>query len=383
MKVIYTGEEPPKTISGSIFLAGPSPRGKQEGIWREDALDLLRKLGFEGTVFNPEYREGKAPEGMDYDGQVDWEKDCLNLADVVVFWVPRDIEGGYLALTTNVEFGFWVRSGKALLGAPPSADKTRYLEWLGKDNDVPVYDTLEFVLDKAVEIIGDGAQRTGGARHVPLFIWRTKMFQDWYKAQISAGNRLDDARVEWKFILKDKVFSWILWVNVWIGSEGRHKSNEFVFARTDIACVVLYLPNQDDLPDSQVVLVREYRSPARNADCFVHEVPGGSIDDDEPKEAALREVEEETGIKLPADRAKLLGSRQLASTLSAHHAHVWAINLTVDEMEKAIELASNPRTYDENEGERTYVEVLTVSEMLESDLVDWSNLGMIFAALMG
>lgn len=384
MQIIYTGEEAPKTLSSSIFLAGPSPRGDQDGIWRDDARQILADLGYEGVVFNPEYRDGNPPEGLDYNGQVNWEKECLNLADVIVFWVPRDIEGGYLALTTNTEFGFWARSGKAILGFPPESDKNEYLAWLGKDNNVPVFHNLKETLEKALEIIGEGAQRTGGARHVPLFIWRTPMFQGWYRSQISAGNRLDDARVEWSFTLKDRVFSWILWVKVWVGSEQRHKENEFVFARTDIACVVLHEQSDslEDLMDRRVVLVREYRSPARNADCFVHEVPGGSIDAEKPVEAALREVEEETSLRVSPDRVMALGSRQLASTLSAHHAHVWAVGLTPDEMKRATELAASPRAYGEDEEERTYVETRTVREILESDLVDWSNLGMIFSALV-
>lgn len=385
MKIVYTGEEAPKTMSSSVFLAGPSPRSDQEGIWRDDARQILADLGYEGVVFNPEYRDGNPPEGLDYNGQVNWEKECLNLADVIVFWVPRDIEGGYLALTTNTEFGFWARSGKAVLGFPPESDKNEYLEWLGEGNNVPVFDSLGDTLAKALEIIGEGAQRTGGARHVPLFIWRTPMFQSWYRSQISAGNRLDDARVEWSFTLKDRVFSWILWVKVWIGSERRHKENEFVFARTDIACVVLYHTPEESLTeiqDTRVVLVREYRSPARNSDCFVHEVPGGSIDAERPVEAALREVEEETSIKVAPERVKALGSRQLASTLSAHHAHLWAVELSAEEMAQATELASSPRAYGEDEEERTYVEVMTVRQLLKSDLVDWSNLGMIFSALV-
>ena len=40
----------------SIFLAGPSPRSSGVPSWRPQALDLLRALGFSGTVLVPERR---------------------------------------------------------------------------------------------------------------------------------------------------------------------------------------------------------------------------------------------------------------------------------------------------------------------------------------
>jgi len=55
--------------------------------------------------------------------------------------------------------------------------------------------------------------------------------------------------------------------------------------------------------DGQVVLIRQYRHGIRQVTL---EIPGGMVDPDEsPREAALRELEEETGYV--ADRARLLG----------------------------------------------------------------------------
>lgn len=34
--------------------------------------------------------------------------------------------------TTNVEFGYWVKSGKVLYGRPKDAVKVKYLDWLYK-----------------------------------------------------------------------------------------------------------------------------------------------------------------------------------------------------------------------------------------------------------
>ena len=34
--------------------------------------------------------------------------------------------------TTNVEFGYWLHTGKALYGRPDDAKKIKYLDWLYK-----------------------------------------------------------------------------------------------------------------------------------------------------------------------------------------------------------------------------------------------------------
>jgi len=50
------------------------------------------------------------------------------------------------------------------------------------------------------------------------------------------------------------VFSWILHVDVWIKKEDRIKSNEFVFARSDISCVLMYRGDE-------IVLIKEVVKP--------------------------------------------------------------------------------------------------------------------------
>jgi hypothetical protein len=52
MEVVYTGEEMPEKFTKSIFLAGPTPRNKEEQeSWRPDALRILEDKGFDGVVF--------------------------------------------------------------------------------------------------------------------------------------------------------------------------------------------------------------------------------------------------------------------------------------------------------------------------------------------
>ena len=93
MQVIYYGEEMPYKFSRSLFLAGPSLRSGQEGeSWRKDALHILDDMGFDGLVFVPENREGRLDEHHDYEGLVSWEEKHLNVADCILFWVPRQME---------------------------------------------------------------------------------------------------------------------------------------------------------------------------------------------------------------------------------------------------------------------------------------------------
>jgi hypothetical protein len=69
-----------------------------------------------------------------YEKQTEWEYHHLHRASAVVFWVPRELET-MPAFTTNVEFGYWVKSLRCFYGRPPGSPKTRYLDWLyGKEH---------------------------------------------------------------------------------------------------------------------------------------------------------------------------------------------------------------------------------------------------------
>jgi hypothetical protein len=110
----------------SIFLGGPTPRSRDVVSWRPEALDLLRGLGFGGTVLVPERRDWSAK--FDYLDQVEWEFAGLEGCSVIAFWVPRDTT--LPGFTTNVEFGRYVGSGRCVYGRPDGAPHTRYLDWL-------------------------------------------------------------------------------------------------------------------------------------------------------------------------------------------------------------------------------------------------------------
>lgn len=151
MQVLYS-DEPVFPGGLSIFLAGPTPRNKETKSWRPDAIQILKDLGFEGTVIVPERRDWSVK--FDYTDQVDWEFAGLSCSTVIVFWVPRDMTT-MPALTTNVEFGFWIAldSAKVAYGRPDNAASVRYLDWVytqlaGKE---PI-NTLAETLRAAVEL---------------------------------------------------------------------------------------------------------------------------------------------------------------------------------------------------------------------------------------
>lgn len=135
----------------SIFLAGPTPRGKEVASWRVEAVKKLEELGFDGVVFVPEYSTWIPKEN--YVDQANWEREALTEATVILFWIPRSLPD-MPGFSTNVEFGYWMHSKKVIYGRPDGAPKTRYLDWLYKtDYNEEPFNNLDKLLEYAVEII--------------------------------------------------------------------------------------------------------------------------------------------------------------------------------------------------------------------------------------
>jgi len=193
--VVHTTEPWPSAWTRSLFLAGPSPRtASPVPSWRPRALEVLRQLGFDGVVFVPEPPSGR-PWPEDASQSTQWELEALAVADVVAFWVPRD-PTHMPGFTTNVEFGAWIGSHKVVLGHPPGAPLTRYLDVLAErvDGQSPA-PTLEATLAAALHRMTPGAVRTGAERQVPLHVWTMPAFRDWY-ATLSRRGRLVRASVD-------------------------------------------------------------------------------------------------------------------------------------------------------------------------------------------
>jgi hypothetical protein len=163
VKVRYS-DQPAFKRGLSIFLAGPTRRVKPGKVvrsksWRLEAIKILQKLQFEGTVLVPERQDWSVK--FDYTDQTEWEFAGLKAATVIVFWVPRTARA-MPALTTNVEFGFWIakKPDQIIYGRPPKAPSNRYLDWMhGKLTQRAHYGSLEETLRAALEHIDQRAAK--------------------------------------------------------------------------------------------------------------------------------------------------------------------------------------------------------------------------------
>lgn len=390
MTDVYAYEEAPLSYHASIFLIGPTPRKQDDPSWRPEALRILSEMypdnEFHLVVFVPESREGP----YRYLEQVEWEKRHLDMADVLLTWLPRDMNTSLKGLTTNVEFGKYLESGKLFYGRPDHADHVKYLDWIYTEvtKRQPSH-TLRALSQEVGHYLNSklehmGQLRQAGERYVPLHIWVTTQFQSWYQSQKRAGNQLLDAKVLWTFLIHkvNCTFSYALHVHVWIASENRIKSNEFILSRPDISVVVPYWKHPTSFFDSEVVLIKEFRSPARTQDSFVHELPGGShFEPGDELVVASDELYEETSVRIAPHRFKYIDSKQLVTTWSTHFAHVYAVELARDEMNQIKNIMQSGETFGVSEdSEKTYVEVHTLRNI--EKLVDWSTIGMIYQTLL-
>ena len=150
MRRVFAREPFEDLVGPSIFLAGPTPRSADVPSWRPKAFELLEELGFEGTVFAPE--DSKFSPRFDYMDQVEWEEAGLTRADVIVFWVPRELKT-MPGFTTNIEWGRWCDSGKVVLGAPVDAPKLAYMRYYATKLNVPQADTLKGTLQAALQLL--------------------------------------------------------------------------------------------------------------------------------------------------------------------------------------------------------------------------------------
>lgn len=380
MIVLWNREEFPEKVTKSIFLAGPTPRIDKSLSWRKEALAFLEKFGYNGIVVIPEEKE-KAFRVENVDIQTDWEFQMMSAVDCIVFWVPRQLRPDFemIALTTNAEFGRFLETGKLVVGGPPDAERNRYLKYLSQGR-YEWQDSLEDLMKKAVEFVGDGVERKGAERFVPSYIFNSVQFQNWYRSQLKSGNELVDYQTLYSFYMPihKKLFMAIWKPSVWIKKEDRVKEIEFVVGRTDMSYILAYYSG-NSLMETEIVLIEEFRTPAVNEDSMIFELPGGSSlkETDSWQEVASEELKEETGIVLNPSRFHQEDIKQSAGTLCSHRIALFSVELTEDEIAKA--KADKEIHGNVQDTERTYVHVMTVKDALKK--VDWTNAGMILDAL--
>lgn len=371
------GQQPPASWDACIFIGGPAPGASSSGSpWLPEVIALLReRWAGDGrlVVLLPEPSSGARDD--DDDELMDWYGHAVDVADVAMFWWPEDADPRLMFTTLAA----WNDSQRVVHGTPPHLPQSRYLLKYANRHAMSTATTLAGMVSAVLDKIGSGARRAAGEREVPLPVWQTDSFQRWYAAQTSAGNTLLGARQVWTFSAgQDKRFLlyWALHVRVYVRGEDRVKTNEVVISRPDISVLALYQRGAT-IDDTAIVLVREFRSPASTPDGLVHELPGGSgTAEAGALDQAVRETEEETGLAIDVRRIRAHGSRQLAATVSAHHAHLFAAEITGDELAWLRATQSTPHGV-ADDTEQTWTEITTFGEIRENRLVDWATLGMI------
>ena len=65
------------------------------------------------------------------------------------------------AFTTNVEFGYWLHTGKIIYGRPDDSVKNKYLDWLYKtDYNKEPFNDLDKLLKEAIKMVDELYENT-------------------------------------------------------------------------------------------------------------------------------------------------------------------------------------------------------------------------------
>mmetsp|Transcript_28768 Transcript_28768/g.36075 ORF Transcript_28768/g.36075 Transcript_28768/m.36075 type:complete len:453 (+) Transcript_28768:141-1499(+) len=352
------------------------------------------------------------PEELDAVGEevFEWESLASQLADNMIFWFPHDASDSELARWA-LAFGQAISSGKVIYGreketvTQPSEEQGEFdltesdktlekfgaLDMQALREQVPILKSFEDCVNAFEEKTKNAELRKDGERYIPLHIWKHPALQNWYTNLKKTGNRLEKAKYAYDVRVgpgKKYLLYWTIYADIYVHDERRLIQDQVVLGRTDIKCVFPYfMPRGKDVSplDCEVVLIKEFRSPATTDDGFIYELPGGSsFKPDAPKLQAAHELKEEAGIDVGdnMDRIVMHNPMQLASGTSVHQAHLFSINLTEAEIEECHRKAKDQVTLGvEEDTEKTYVKVMKLGDILRSNIIDWAVLGMMHSVL--
>lgn len=259
MHLVYSLEESPNLDLPSIFLAGPTPR-QYSGVrsWRPRAVKILEQLGFEGIVYIPENRNIRSK--INHKLQPKWEHEMLYKSSCVLFWVPRDLKK-LPGLTTNVEYGLFATSGKAVLGAPKRAQKMSYFRFMAEEFSIPQHSNLKDTIMNAVRVAEKSKHKKNNVEYLYCPFCASKL-----------GVIIEEHK-------KRKYCNNCKWI---------------YYPKPDIAVAGVTIRTSED-GKTYVLMVKRNRAPFAETWMF----PAGFLEAGErPDETLIREFNEETGLSI-------------------------------------------------------------------------------------
>ncbi|KAH8896613.1 hypothetical protein GQ53DRAFT_743248 [Thozetella sp. PMI_491] len=151
-QVVFAPERPEIIGVKSVFLAGTTTQSA-EGDWRETLAASLSHLPI--TLFNP-FRadwDGSWREDASFApfrGQVEWELDMQELADIVVIYFGPDTD----APISLLEFGLCARPNKALVACHAGYKKRGNVEIVCQKMGITFLDSVDRVGHALAEKLG-------------------------------------------------------------------------------------------------------------------------------------------------------------------------------------------------------------------------------------
>lgn len=322
------------------------------------------------------------------------------VSDIIISWVPRELKT-MPALTTNIEFGEDLWTGKILYGRPDDAEKCRYLDkrWFEITNKEP-FNSLEEILTEAINLLQNSIERTGIKKIVPSMNFGLDSFNNWFHhhekniENIQTILNINSAEtIEYnKFKIPnlyptEKPFLNISRVRMKIENENRIKSNEIIISRPDINVIVpIYYNKKKNI---KLLLVNEFRVNVLNEKNYVKECPSGSSNTKRVGlDSAIEEMKEETGLEIAKERCIYVDSKQSFATLLTHKTHIWYVQLTKEEYKNIKKSIKEKKIFGidaednntENSGEKIHLSIVENKNIYKEN-IDLNTLGIINSAI--